>query len=236
MAVNHAGAGVVDGQLYAVGGFAGSSFEPITAVFRYDGAGNEWMSVAPLPSPRGALAVVSAAGRLHALGGSGPASLTTHSVYDPVADMWMALAPFPGAGRNHLAAVELDGFIYVVGGRRDGGGQANSDALDRYDPASNTWTALAPLPTARSGIGAAVLHGRIVVLGGEVNPAAANGVFPHVEMYDPATDTWLRLADMPVPRHGIWAVTLGPRIYVPGGATVAGFRASDHHDALEIDL
>jgi hypothetical protein len=41
---------------------------------------------------------------------------------------------------------------------------------------------------------------------------------------------------MPVPRHGIWTVTVGPRIYVPGGATIAGFDATAHHDALEIDL
>jgi len=236
MAVNHAGAGVVGQQLYAIGGFTGSSFQPTAAVFRYDAAGDAWTPVSALPSARGALAVVSLAGRLHALGGSGPASLTTHSVYDPAADAWTDLAPLPGVGRNHLAAVELDGFVYAVGGRRDGGGQANVDALVRYDPAADTWTALAPLPTARSGIGAAVLHGRIVVMGGEVDPMAPSGVFPHVEMYDPATDSWMRLADMPVPRHGIWAVSIGPRIYVPGGATAAGFAATAHHDALEIGL
>jgi hypothetical protein len=40
---------------------------------------------------------------------------------------------------------------------------------------------------------------------------------------------------MPVPRHGIAAVTIGPRIHVPGGAVAAGFGATAHHDALELD-
>src|SRR6185295_15063995 len=87
-AVNHAGAAVVDGELYAVGGFAGSSFQPTAAVYRYDAGDDAWESRAPLPSPRGALAVVALAGRLHALGGSGPASLTAHSRYDPGSDQW----------------------------------------------------------------------------------------------------------------------------------------------------
>ena len=39
---------------------------------------------------------------------------------------------------------------------------------------------------------------------------------------------------MPVPRHGIGAVTVGELLYVPGGAIQAGFGATAHHDALRI--
>lgn len=232
--LNHAGAAVLGGAVYAVGGYVGSSFQATAAVSRYDPAADAWTPVAPLPAPRGALAIAVLDGRVHALGGNAATSVTAHAAYDPEVDEWIELAPFPGPGRNHLAAVELGDFIYLIGGRRDGGGVNNVDRLDRYDPATDSWVALAPLPTARSGLGAAVLHGKIVVLGGEVSPTDPFGVFPHVEMYDPAADRWARLDDMPLPRHGIWTATIADRLYVPGGATRAGFGATAHHDALAI--
>ena len=72
------------------------------------------------------------------------------AVYDPATDRWSSLPQMP-AGREHLAAVALDGKLYVAGGRLGG----NRNAFERYDPAANTWESLAPLPTARSGIAAA---------------------------------------------------------------------------------
>jgi hypothetical protein len=71
-------------------------------------------------------------------------------------------------------------------------------------------------------------------MGGEANDDDPNLVYPQVEAYDPASNRWTSLDPMPVPRHGIWIVTAGNRIHVPGGATVAGFQATDHHDALEV--
>jgi hypothetical protein len=73
--------------------------------------------------------------------------------------------------------------------------------------------------------------GRIVVAGGEGNPAAATGVFDAVEAYDPAGDAWTALAPMPTPRHGTGAATLGRTLYLPGGATVQAFGAVDTHEA-----
>jgi len=234
-ALQHVGAAAVAGRLYCIGGFVGSTFAPTADVYVYDPGANEWSATTSLPAARGALAAVALDGRIHAVGGSGPSgSVTTHYVYDPASLEWSERMSFPGNGRNHLAAVALDGALYVAGGRFDGGGQTNSAALDRYDPAANEWTSLAPMPTARSGLGAAVLDGKIIVLGGEVNPAHPNRVFPQVELYDPSTDRWTSLADMPVPRHGIGAVAIGNRIHVPGGAIFAGFGATAHHDVLEV--
>jgi hypothetical protein len=39
-----------------------------------------------------------------------------------------------------------------------------------------------------SGLGYAVLHGRLFIFGGEVAPVPPNFVYPEVEAYDPATD------------------------------------------------
>lgn len=42
-----------------------------------------------------------------------------------------------------------------------------------YDRTINTWVAKAPMPTARHGIGAAVVDGRIYVPGGAQEPGFA---------------------------------------------------------------
>ncbi|HTD80498.1 MAG TPA: hypothetical protein VK898_22870 [Chloroflexota bacterium] len=80
-----------------------------------------------------------------------------------------------------------------------------------------TWSRAADLPTGRSGIGAAVLAGRIHVLGGE-----ASRTFEQNEAYDAATDTWTTFAPLPTPRHGLGVVTFGDAIYVLAGGTRPG--------------
>ena len=53
-------------------------------------------------------------------------------------------------------------------------------------------------------------------------PASPRGVFPQVEAYDPASDTWTLVDTMPTPRHGFSAVPVGDRLYLPGGSTRQG--------------
>ena len=65
------------------------------------------------------------------------------------------------------------------------------------------------MPTARGGTGAAALHGKILVVGGEGNRARRDGLFPQTEEYDPSTDRWRRRADMSPPRHGTSPVAGG---------------------------
>jgi N-acetylneuraminic acid mutarotase len=232
---HHVGAATLAGSVYAIGGFRGSSFVPDADGYRYEAPAEGWAAVAPLPRARGALAVAPLDGRLHALGGSAVGgSVADHTIYDPTADQWTTAAPLPSP-RNHLAAVVVGGALYAIGGRSDGGGNANSAALERYDPARDAWDGLTPMPTARSGHAAAEIGGRLVVMGGEVNPGRPDGVFVEVELYDPASDRWTVIEPMPVPRHGIGAVAVAALVYVPGGATRAGFGATAHADALRLD-
>jgi N-acetylneuraminic acid mutarotase len=89
---------------------------------------------------------------------------------------------------------------------------------DTEGPCHDRWQRLAPLPTARSGIAAAVLQGRIFVMGGE----APGGTFAQVEAYGPTRNRWTRHAPMPTPRHGLGAAAVAGRLYVLSGGPFPG--------------
>jgi N-acetylneuraminic acid mutarotase len=82
--------------------------------------------------------------------------------------------------RGGLSAAVLDERIYVFGGETS---TSVFDDTERYDPASNGWSALAALPTARHGLAAAALHGRIYVIGG--GPRAGLAQTAIVEVFIP---------------------------------------------------
>jgi len=64
-----------------------------------------------------------------------------------------------------VAAATLDGRVYLFGGE-DLGSSATFDETERFDPATGRWETVAPMPTSRHGLGAAVLGGSIWVVGG----------------------------------------------------------------------
>jgi N-acetylneuraminic acid mutarotase len=125
--------------------------------------------------------------------------------------------------RDHIAVVAAEGRIHVIGGRYYTPVE-NTNTHDVYDPAKNSWTSAAPLPTPRSG-GAGVLYrGRILVFGGECDNRIP---FVHNEAYDLASGRWSSLAPMPSGRHGITAAADGDRVYAPGGAPACATAASE---------
>ena len=74
------------------------------------------------------------------------------------------------------------------------------------------------MPTARSGIAAAVLEGRMFVFGGE----APAGTFNQVHAYDGRSNGWSNHARMPTARHGLGAAAVAGSIYVVSGGPTPG--------------
>jgi N-acetylneuraminic acid mutarotase len=102
------------------------------------------------------------------------------------------------------------------------GGEWNpeSDALkrvDEYDPATDTWTRKADMPTARGHTCTCVVNGKIYVIGGDAGPDPVHWGMPDVEVYDPVTDTWTQKADMPTSRFWFSTGVVDGIIYVIGG-------------------
>ncbi|MBN1784464.1 MAG: hypothetical protein JW815_01850 [Candidatus Bathyarchaeota archaeon] len=81
--------------------------------------------------------------------------------------------------------------------------------------AENSWTTMEPMPTARSGLGVAVVDGKIYVMGGSnyLDRFSTN------EMYNPATNIWTTKTPMPTPRSSFGISVVDNKIYCIGGST-----------------
>jgi N-acetylneuraminic acid mutarotase len=128
--------------------------------------------------------------------------------------------------------------IYVFGGfvrPQESLGWQPIDNAWVYDPANDSWKALAPMPTARGAGQAVALGGKIYVIGGaSSNKPGALGtpiglgsteqiVRSTVEAYDPATDKWETRAPMQTPRNHFLAAAVGGKIYAVDGRTGSVF-------------
>jgi N-acetylneuraminic acid mutarotase len=99
--------------------------------------------------------------------------------------------------------------------------------------AENEWTAKARMPTARGGLGVAVVNGKIYAIGGLNN----NTQLAVNEEYNPVTNTWSTRTPMPTARSGFAIAVYQNKIYCIGGTVgdsnnlVSGFtRVNEVYD------
>ena len=71
------------------------------------------------------------------------------------------------------------------------------------------WNVISQLPTHREGFSTAVVNDKIYLIGGTPFENR-NGPFgmPLVEVYDPQTNRWYRVSDMPTPRSNAKAAVV----------------------------
>jgi hypothetical protein len=112
----------------------------------------------------------------------------------------------------------VNGRIYAIGGGDKRGSYTST--VWEYDPAMDTWTEKADMPTARKFAPTGVINGKIYAFGG--HRPNASPTYSTVEEYDPVADTWTKKADMPAPRA--WGATsvVDGKIYYFGGYVSKG--------------
>jgi N-acetylneuraminic acid mutarotase len=208
------------GEIVVLGGWQpeGANLTAVSSNKVYAQRGGSWVELKSMLSPHVAGGAVVIGDQIVVTGGQADNALVpTTEVFDGTA--WRPVADLP-TPREHLAVVTDGSYAYAVGGR-ELAADRNSAALERYDPATARWDALAPLPTPRGGIGAAVADGRIVVVGGEDPTQVLDGV----DAYDIASGTWSRMPRMTTPRHGLAVAAVGKTVFALDGA------AKPSHDA-----
>jgi N-acetylneuraminic acid mutarotase len=211
-------ASVVNGKIYVIGGAAHREIGTST-VEEYDPATDIWTTKADMPTARYWLSTSAVNGKIYAIGGQrAPGShLTIVQEYDPATDTWTPKADMP-TRRQLLSTSVVNGKIYAIGGDASISGHGPAlRIVEEYDPATDTWTAKADMPTARKGLFTSAVNGKIYAIGGIEGDTV---LFSIMEEYDSATDTWARKADMPTARWLGSASVVGGKIYAIGGSVL----------------
>ncbi|MDR4489945.1 MAG: kelch repeat-containing protein [Candidatus Nitrosocosmicus sp.] len=222
--LDHAPSVVFKNKIYVIGGF---QEDKITTdkVLIYDSVTNQWTEGNPLPEPRAASVAEVVNGTIYIISGLNldHDPVRTNFAYNIENDTWMTKAPMPehNGPKHHAASATVDGKIYVIGGRLFGNGVPNeiNDALTnlddnmQYDPKTDKWTEMDPMPIRRSGFSAESLDGKIYVFGGQM----ADGASKNIERYDPITNQWSIEPDMQADRSGLAVAAYNDKIYVFGG-------------------
>jgi N-acetylneuraminic acid mutarotase len=201
----HSGIAVDGATIWLVGQYSGDHPGPGSVhVWKYDTTSDTWTRGPELPQPRGAGAAAIVGRQLHFFGGMDETRTIECGEHwsldlDNESAGWTPRATMPNP-RNHIAGAGLNGKVYALGGQH--GQEASQDAqseVDCYDPETDSWSVVAPIPDVRSHAGAAtfVMNGRIVMLGGEI---AYNTQRSTVFAYDPSANAWSLIGILPQPR------------------------------------
>ena len=212
-------------RMVVIGGEDSDDGRLVNSLERYDPSTNEWEeeAVAPMPTARRYAGTAMLDGKLYVVGGQGAGfnSLLSVERYDFATNAWEAVAPMATPRETHAMAA-LDGKLYAVGGynRDDNNDDGYLSSVERYDPVTNAWEAVAPMATARQEHAVAVLDGKLYAVGGY-----DGGCLSSVERYDPATNAWEEVAPMAAARDCHVMAVLDGKLYAVGGN--GGFNNGD---------
>jgi N-acetylneuraminic acid mutarotase len=119
-------ASVVEGKIFTIGSNLGRTGPALPTMEMYDPLSDTWTRKASMLTSRGGLAASTAHGRIYVVGGRDTSS-TFASVeeYDPKTDTWTKRADMRSTSLGSpsrsfgLAAAEVNGRIYAIGGASD---------------------------------------------------------------------------------------------------------------------
>ncbi|MGB7156919.1 MAG: kelch repeat-containing protein [Tepidisphaeraceae bacterium] len=217
--------GVYNDKLYVFGGL----FTPpgqilgMTRSDVYNPATNKWTRLADMPEKVTHAGVVRVGDVFWFVGGyvgDHPGPGYDHVwKYDVSENAWSRGPDLP-ANRGAGSAVLIDNKIHFVGGLDETRGADKADhwVLD-LDEQSEGWKRRKSLPAARNHTSAVSLGGYMYVIGGQLDEEELQEPLSSVYRYDPETDDWDRMKDLPAPRSHTNSSTfvMNGRIVVLGG-------------------
>jgi N-acetylneuraminic acid mutarotase len=210
------GVAVVYGKIYRIGW---------PTCMKYDPETNTWTTIASVPISPGGGSVVACQNKIYLMAGWNEFPT---QVYDPVTNTWENRTSIPTkSARISLQANVVDGKIYMIGGRMLAGLYQifTSTSNDVYDPETDSWSQMAPIPVPVMGYASAVLDDKIYIISG-THEGQPNYPPPTdlIQIFDPAKNQWTNGTSIPngVLYAGAVATTglsAPNRIYVIGGTT-----------------
>ncbi len=227
------GAAAVNGTIYAIGG---GSAPTLTTVEAYtpavNVASNTWASKSAMITARSELALCALNGKIYAIGGWNGSFLASMEEFDTASGTWTNCGTAaPGNGCPSMATARAGAVCAATGGMIHVAGGYNSTPVylasgETYDPATNTWSAMATsMSAARYNPAVAELNGKMYVMGGTPDGSTyANTVNIFDYTLAPASQ-WTLGGAFVTGRQMAGAESYGGKIFLMGG--VAGATYSD---------
>ncbi|WP_158267470.1 Kelch repeat-containing protein [Adhaeribacter arboris] len=227
----------VNGKWYTFSGFDSEkpSFTPTSRSYYFDPAINTWEPIAPMPPMNGTnYGGVTHAGfttdnnDIYFAGGytaneSGKGQiLGTKEVWKYVVnkDRYERLPDLPRISATGQLEYLQGKLHYIAGTDR----VKKIDLDDHYvldlDNLAAGWDTLAPLPSARQHAGSAVYEGKIYFIGGQTGHDEGSVATRLVHVYDPQTNNWTRVADIPVQENTVGIAHISSSVVVRGNQII----------------
>jgi N-acetylneuraminic acid mutarotase len=214
----------INGQLYLLGS------RGIKPVEQFDPISKKWQKLVETPLEMHHFQALAFNNEIYVLGaftGKYPHETPIPNIwiFNPEKNAWRKGADIPSdRQRGAAGAFVYKDKIYLVCGITDGHYDGHVAWFDVFDPNAKTWSKLPEAPHLRDHFQAAMVGDKLYVAGGRRSTAKTNQVFQltesAVDVFDFKTQTWATLStdkNIPTPRAGCTAVTMGERIVVIGG-------------------
>lgn len=167
-------------------------------------------------------------------------ALASTEIYNPTTNRWTSARSLRTARLDHTATLLSSGKVLVAGGLDAHFPAGSLASAELYDPATNAWSAAAPMIASRTGHTATLLaDGRVLVVGGLSLTLREAGYFPSqpafAEIYDPQANRWSTTAPIGFSRFGQTATRLADgRVLVAGGrGDAAILKSTEIYDPIE---
>ncbi|MBI1927340.1 PEP-CTERM sorting domain-containing protein [Candidatus Poribacteria bacterium] len=180
--------------VYVFGGnTGGSQTSGFTAdAYKFSESSGSWTTIASMPNSVAYMGAAALGDDVYVIGG-GEAVSSVYK-YSPSSNSWTTVAAL-NHERRQAASVALGGFIYAVGGVTGSFSfPSNTSAVERYDPAANSWSDVASLPIGMAPNTVVAVGGYLYAVGGAPGRSAFR--------YSPIDDIWTSIADVPFDTWG----------------------------------
>jgi len=221
-------------KLYVFGGFSTTDYGTTARSDVYDPSSNSWSQLPDMPEQTTHSAVSVDGTSIWLVGGyvghhPGPATVSVWK-YETTAKSWTRGPSLPaprGAGASAIIGRDLHFF---GGTNRPPGSTADLDQPDHWVlslDGGTAWVSKAPLPNPRNHLASAVIGSALYAIGGQHNENETSGLQADVHRYDPSTNSWTRVADLPAPRSHASAVVRDGQVVVIGGTLPGDVASTD---------
>ena len=207
-------ADLVNGKIYYFDGvWAGNA--PSNRLSVYNTATNSWTYAGAndVVGRTGLASAVDSLGRIYLIDGltsvtNFATALGTLTRYDPTTNTMTTLASDPIARSAPTAVFGSDGRLYVIGGG-DAQTGANVNAVEAYNPTTNTWSTVTQVNSVDTANSVAVALGNKIYTVGRV--------FGQLNIYDITTNTWSQGQSLPTTLAEPSVQVVGGQIVVTAG-------------------